>query len=176
MLVVNLRLFVWDHDVSHQIPADVRPASDADLEQTKLWQTLWTSGAAKQMPNKVALCRTDNGELLGLMSYELDQKGLAVEVIYIESAGHSNANLLRISGQGKKYVGIAKALLAYAVQVSLNAGFDGVLYFRAKTDRLREYYMQEFHAVPVGRFDPYRLVIWEDAARELAAVYRREKP
>ncbi len=99
MIMTNLQLFVWNHDFSNQIPADIRPASDADL--TKTWQTLWTSRAAKQMPNKVALCRTDNSELWGLMSYELDQKGLAVEVIYIESAGHSNANLLRISGEEK---------------------------------------------------------------------------
>lgn len=33
------------------------------------------------MPNKVALRRRDNAELLGLMSYEFDEKGLAVEVV-----------------------------------------------------------------------------------------------
>ena len=92
------------------------------------------------MPNKVALRRRDNAELLGLMSYEFDEKGLAVEVIYLESAGHSNANLLHTKGGQKKYIGIAKALFAYAAAVSVEAGFGGVLFFKAKTSELREYY------------------------------------
>ena len=65
------------------------------LIQTGDWQTQWTSQAVQERPNKVALRRRDNAELLGLMSYTLDEKGLAVEIIYLESAGHSNANLLR---------------------------------------------------------------------------------
>lgn len=105
------------------------------------------------------------------MSYELDETGLAVEIIYIESAGHSNANLLKISGQRKKYVGIAKALIAYAAQVSIDAGFDGIIYFKAKTDELRKYYMREFGATPAGHYDPYRLVIWEDAAQDIIADF-----
>lgn len=102
------------------------------------------------MPNKVALCRTETNELLGLMSYELDQRGLAVEIIYLESVRHSNANLLHAEGGHKRYIGIAKALFAYAAQVSLEAGFDGVLVFRAKTSDLLEYYQQEFGARQVG--------------------------
>lgn len=84
------------------------------------------------------------------MSYELDQRGLAVEIIYLESVRHSNANLLHAEGGHKRYIGIAKALFAYAAQVSLEAGFDGVLVFRAKTSDLLEYYQQEFGARQVG--------------------------
>ena len=90
------------------------------------------------LPNKVALRRTDDGELLGLMSYELDEKGLAVEVIYMESARHSNANLLYAEGGPKKCYEIAKALFANAVQILLDAGFDGVLAFKAKTHELED--------------------------------------
>jgi hypothetical protein len=115
--------------------------------------------------------RTDNDELLGLMSYELDEKGLAVEIIYVESARHSNANLLHAEGGQKKYIGIAKALFAYAVQVSLDAGFDGVLVFRAKTSELRDYYQQKFGARRVGAYDPFRLVVWEDAAEQIISDY-----
>ena len=71
------------------------------------------------MPNKVALRRRDNAELLGLMSYEFDEKGLAVEVIYLESAGHSDAKLLHARRGQKKYIGIAKAFFAYAAAVSV---------------------------------------------------------
>lgn len=95
------------------------------------------------LPNKVALHRKDNDELLGLMSYELDEDGLAVEILYLENARHSNANLLHSEGGSKKYVGIAKALFAYAIQIPLDVGFDGVLIFKAKTSELLSYYMEK---------------------------------
>lgn len=85
---------------------------------------------------------------------------MTVELIYLESAAHSNENLLRVKGDRKKYLSIAKALIAYAFHVSLESGYGGVLVFKAKSDRLLEYYMSEFGAVQVGRYDPYRLVIW----------------
>lgn len=108
------------------------------------------------------------------MSYELNQGNLAIEIIYLESARHSNANLLHVNGGRKRYIGIAKALFAYASQISLEAGFDGVLVFRAKTTDLLDYYQREFGARPVGAYDPFRLVIWEDAAERLIAEYRRD--
>ena len=112
----------------------------------------------------MALRQADDGELLGLMSYELDERGLAVEIIYMESARHSNANLLRVEGGRKRYVGIAKALFAYAVQVSLDHGFDGALYFRAKTSELVEYSQKEFGAIAPAQYDPFRMIILEEAA------------
>lgn len=96
-----MNLFVWNEDIAYKIPAMVRPATEMDFSQTKNWQTYWKSKAVSEMPNKVALCRSDNGELLGLMSYAIDERGLAVEVIYVESAGHSNANLVKASGSKK---------------------------------------------------------------------------
>ena len=66
------------------------------------------------------------------MAYDVDDTILAVEIIYIESAGHSNANLLRKSDGEKKYIGIAKALFAYAVSISIENGYDGILVFKAK--------------------------------------------
>ena len=75
------------------------------------------------------------------MAYELDECGLAVEVLYMESARHSNANLLHATGEAKRYIGVVKAMFAYAVQISKEAGFDGVLIFKAKTSELLEYYI-----------------------------------
>ena len=168
----QLSLYVWNAELSEKVPAYVVQADDADFRATANWQTNWKSSAVRKMPNKVALHKANDEELLGLMSYELDGTGLAVEIIYIESAGHSNANLLKINGQRKKYIGIARALIAYAAQVSIDAGFDGVIYFKAKTDELRKYYMKEFGATPVGHYDPYRLVIWEDAAQDIIAGFK----
>ena len=106
------------------------------------------------------------------MSYELDERGLAVEVLYMESARHSNANLLHATGEAKRYIGIAKAMFSYAVRISKEAGFDSVLIFKAKTSELLEYYMREFGARQVGIYDPFRLVLWEDAAEALISEYR----
>ena len=172
MCLQDLKFYVWNADMSEKVLTVVEPASEADLKSTKDWQTNWKSAAAKKMPNRVALHRKDDGELLGLMSYQIDQGALAVEIIYIESAAHSNANLLHISRQSKKYIGIARAMIAYAVNVSVGAGFGGVLFFKAKTDELREYYLREFDAMPVGRYDPYRLVIWEDSAEAILSEFK----
>lgn len=169
-----LDLFVLNAESDERVPVCVDVATERDLALTKDWQTSWTTPFASHLPNKVALHRTDDQELLGLMSYELDEKGLAVEILYMESARHSNTNLLRIEGKQKRYYGIAKALFAYAVQVSMDAGFDGVLVFRAKTSELLEYYAREFGARQVAAYAPFRMVIWEDAAERIIAAYRRD--
>lgn len=99
---------------------------------------------------------------------------MAVQIIHIESARHSNANLLRVEGGQKWYTGIAKVLFAYAVQISLEAGCDGVLIFKAKNSGLLDYYMREFGARQVGSYDPFRLVVWEGTAEEIIAEFRRD--
>lgn len=102
-----MKLFVLDI-VGNEIPTYVSPATVGDLQATTKWQTKWTSKAAQDMPNKVALRRTDTDELLGLLAYAVDDTILAVEIIYVESADHSNANILHKFGGEKKYIGIAK--------------------------------------------------------------------
>lgn len=167
-----MKLFVLDIG-GNEVPTYVSHATAGDLQATTKWQTKWTSKAAQDMPNKVALRRTDTNELLGLMAYTVDDAILAVEIIYVESADHSNANLLHEIDGEKKYIGIAKALFAYAVSISMESGYDDVLVFKAKTSELVECYIREFGASHVGSYDPFRLVIWEDAAQELIDYFER---
>ena len=169
-----LDLFVWDALSDEKVPVIVNASTEQDLAATNDWQTSWETKFARNLPNKASLQRKDDGELLGLMSYELDGKGLAVEVIYMESARHSNANLLHTEGGRKRYYGIAKALFAYAVQVSLDAGFDGVLVFKAKTSDLLDYYARAFGALRAAAYDPFRMIIWEDVAERIIAEFRRD--
>lgn len=75
-----LHLFVVDADSGEKIAAVVREASEQDLAATRTWQTSWETPFAVKLPNKVALHRADDGELLGLVSYELDAAALAVEL------------------------------------------------------------------------------------------------
>ena len=78
-----------------KIPVKVVPATDIDFGLTQKWQTQRTTLTAQGMPNKVALHKCKDDELLGLMSYQINEKEMAVGVVYMESAGHSNANLLK---------------------------------------------------------------------------------
>lgn len=169
-----LGLFVLDACSGEKIPAVVEEATGQDLAATRDWQTSWKTPFAVGLPNKVALRRTDDGELLGLMSYELDEKGLAVEVIYMESVRHSNANLLYAEGEHKKYYGIAKALFAYAVQMSLDAGFDGILVFKAKPSELLKYYVRAFGARRAAAYDLLRMILWEDVAERIIVEFRKD--
>lgn len=169
-----LDLFVTEAKSDRKIPVYVSAANQRDLDITSDWQSNWTSEYAATLPNKVALHRSDNHELLGLMSYLIDNDSLAVEIIYVESARHSNANILHIDSECKKYIGIAKALFAYAIHISMENGFGGVLVFKAKTSELVDYYVHEFGARHVGVYDPFRLVIWEDAAEDLIQCFRKE--
>ena len=167
-----LELYVIDAKDDKRVPVVVDTATEQDFEITSDWQTSWLSAEASVMPNKVALHRVDTGELLGLMSYVVDGRNLAVEIVYIESAKHSNANMLQ-RGYPKKYIGIAKALFAYAINVSKAAGFDGIIVFKAKTTRLMEHYMDEFGAKHAGSYDPFRLILWEDRAAEILADFEQ---
>lgn len=170
---MELTLFVFRTATSEKVSVTIRPATQKDFRQTVQddWQTHWTSKTAKSFPNKVALEIADTHELLGLMSYSCDDQFLAVEIVYLESHPESNSNLLHIAQQPKAYTGIAKAFFAYAVRKSIAHGYDGVLVFKAKTDTLLEYYIREFGARPVSRYDPFRLVLWEDAAQKLISEY-----
>lgn len=106
-----LNLFVLEYASNAKIPTVVKTATERDLIATRDWQTVWTTPYAKQLPNKVALHRKDNDELLGLMSYELDEDGLAVEILYLENARHSNANLLIQRADRKSTSGLQRRCL-----------------------------------------------------------------
>lgn len=46
--------------------------------------------------------------------------------------------------------------------------------FQDKNDRLVDYYIHEFGACHAGSYDPFRLIIWEDAAETILSEYRKE--
>lgn len=165
-------LFVLNAD-GGKVPVYVSPATKDDLRATKDWQTRWTSAAARKMPNKVALRCKGSDELLGLMSYSVDNRIMVVNIIYIENAWHSNANLLHQTKQKKKYIDIPKALFAYAAYISKSNGFGGILVLHAKTTELVKHYIDVYGARHAGAYDQNRLIIWEDAAQNLIDYFER---
>lgn len=66
----QLSLLVWNAEFSEKVPVYVVQAGDADFRSTANWQTNWKSSAAQKMPNKVALHKANDEELLGLMGQD----------------------------------------------------------------------------------------------------------
>ena len=109
-------------------------------------------------------------ELVGLAAYRDMPEGVLVYVEYMESAPSGNPTL----SKPRKYAGIGAALLAFGIQLSIDYGYGGAIYLKAKTSQLREHYMRNYGAIPFSRFDPFLLLIDGDAARELFGQYLKE--
>lgn len=159
---------------STPVVAQIRPAVQADFLQTEQdqWQTSWlTDFIQNEALEKYALEVSDTHELIGLGAYRDMPEGLLVYVEYIESAPHSNPTL---SGQ-RKYRGIGAALLAYGIQLSVEYGYGGAIYLKAKTSEIREHYIRDFGAIPFSRRDPFLLLIDGLAAQELLSQFVKEE-
>lgn len=110
------------------------------------------------------------GELIDLGAYRNMPEGVLVYVEYIESAPSSNPTITR----DRKYTGIGAALLAFGIQLSIDYGYGGAIYLKAKTTEIREHYIRDFGAIPFSRYDPFLLLIDGDATRELFSQYLEE--
>ncbi len=150
--------------------ADIRKATIKDFRQTEIcsWQTNWLSDYIQNpVLEKYALEIRETKELVGLGAYRNVPEGIVVFVEYIESAPDSNPTL----ASTRRYVGIGSALLAFGVQLSIDYGYGGAIYLKAKTTEIREHYIRDFGAIPFSRMDPYLLLIDGDAARALFMNY-----
>ena len=72
----------------------------------------------------------------GMKDMDAYEKGLAVEVIYIESAGHSNANLLCQSGRSEKIHRYRKGFICICCQGVHGSRVCWCPVFQAKTTEL----------------------------------------
>lgn len=157
-----------------KIPAQIRPATREDFLRTvqEQWQTSWLSGFIQDKTlEKYALEISDTHELVGLGAYRDVPEGLLVYVEYIESAPSSNPTIER----ERKYRGIGAALLAYGVQLSVDYGYGGAIYLKAKTTEIREHYIRDYGAEPFSRADPYLLLLEGAAARKLFSQFWKEE-
>lgn len=156
------------------VPAEILPATSEDFEHTVRdhWQTSWRSEYIQdQELKKFALKISETNELVGLGAYRDMPEGVLVYVEYIESAPHCNPTLTR----DRKYRGIGAALLAYGVQLSVDYGYGGAIYLKAKTSEIREHYIRDFGAIPFSRRDPFLLLIDGEAAWGLLSQFLEEE-
>lgn len=164
---------VVDIEENAAVTAKIRSAEQRDFLKTEEdnWQTSWMSDFIQDASlEKYALEIAATGELIGLSEYRNMPEGVLVYVEYIESAPESNPTITHI----RKYKGIGAALLAFGVQLSIDYGYGGAIYLKAKTSEIREHYIYNFGAIPFSRHDPFLLLIDGDAAWELFSQYLEE--
>lgn len=166
--------YVIDAITGTQIPATIRPATQNDFLKTEdeRWQTSWLSKLIQQDAlEKYALELNATKELVGLGAYRDVPEGILVAVEYTESAPNSNPT----QTNSRKFRGIGAALLAFGIQLSVDYGYGGAIYLKAKTSELREHYIRDFGAIPFSRSDPFMLLIDGDAANNLFSKFLKEE-
>lgn len=171
---MKISYHVTDVASGAQVPAQIRPATQEDFLRTvrERWQTSWLSEFIQDKAlEKYALEITDTSELIGLGAYRDVPDGLLVYVEYIESTPSSNPTIER----NRKYRGIGAALLAYGVQLSVDYGYGGAIYLKAKTTEIREHYIQDYGTEPFSRADPYLLLLEGAAAQKLFSQFLKEE-
>ena len=110
---------------------------------------------------------------MALGAYEIQEDIITVHIVYMESQARSNPTL----SKEPKYRGIGRALVAYGIKLSVDAGFNGDVTLDAKTPELAKHYERDFGAFPIpGRKDGRapRYLICGEAARDIFTSYLEE--
>lgn len=168
-------LYVFDME-GKKIPSHVVMATPDDLNHTivdPVWQTDWTSEYITKSGIDIYSLKTSDGELIGLGAYEICKDVIAIHIVYMESQAQSNPTLC----ESPKYRGIGRALVAYGIKLSVDAGFNGDVTLDAKTSELAMHYERDFGAVRVpGRENggAPRYLICDEAARDIFTDYLEE--
>ena len=98
---------------------------------------------------------------------------VTVHIVYMESQAQSNPTLC----ERQKYHGIGRALIAYGIKLSVEAGFNGDVTLDAKTPELARHYERDFGALLIPgreRGAAPRYLICDEAARDIFVSYLEE--
>lgn len=107
------------------------------------WEFDWLL-PAKSGHSVYAIKAKEDERIQGLVALKLDERNCAVHIDIVEAAPFNNPHNKKFVQ--KEYSGVGGHLFAEAVRQSYEAGFDGAVYFTAKSD-LIEHYKKELGAV-----------------------------
>ena len=113
---MQFRPFVYDA-MNQQVPVAIEPMIPQDAATTTKeprWQTDWTSEYISKGKFDIYGLKTQIGELVALGAYEISEDVVTVHIVYMESQAQSNPTLC-----------IRRALIAYGIKLSVDAGFNG---------------------------------------------------
>ena len=166
-----LQYYITESSTGKQINIDIDAATAEDLKITQNgWQTVWDTDFILDPHKEKYAAKTEDGEIVALGAYRVREGSVAVYIAYIESHPESNPTLVK----HKKYRGIGKAMIAFGIQLSIDANCNGVVVFEAKTDELEQHYIQDFGARPVASLypdGPKTFMIADQAAKDIFSSY-----
>lgn len=137
--------------------------SQQEFRHLKGWAFDW--GASDLKPAEIyKLCVAGQDGIEGLVALQYMERDQAVYVQLAESAPHNR-------GKSKRYSGVGGHLFAIAAQKSVEAGFGGFFFMDAKNIELVHHYQEVLGAHWIGIAHEYRMIVEEDAAARLLAVY-----
>lgn len=110
-------------------------------------------------------------DIQGMIAIGYDDVAMAVYVYWGCTAPHNN-----IWQYGKqKYSGVGGHLFAIAGELSEKHGYDGFVCGEAMDKELYEYYIDNFHALPLPALsNPYRFMLSDIATKQIREVYDYE--
>ena len=173
--MARFELFIWNRE-GKKVSVQVLKATRKDLETTlatPVWQTNWTTEYITESGFDIYALKTKMGELIALGAYEISEDVVAVHIVYMEGQAESNPTLCK----EPKYRGIGRALIAYGIKLSVDAGFNGDVTLDAKTPELAKHYERDFGAIPIprrGNGTAPRYLICDEAARDIFVSYLEE--
>ena len=171
----KFRLYIWGRNKS-KVFVTAAKAVQHDLEVTRSvpeWQTDWTSNYITSSGFDLYGFKTEKGELVALAAYEVRNRTMGVHVVYMESQAESNRALV----EAPKYRGIGRALIAYGIKLSVDAGFNGDVTLDAKTPELARHYERDFGAIHLPSRKSHaapRYLICDEAAQMIFTDYLEE--
>ena len=166
-----LQYYVTESETGNKVNIEIDVATKADFDATKSgWQTIWNSDFILDPQKEKYAAKTEDGEIIALGAYRVHEGSVAVYIAYIESHPESNPTLTT----HKKYYGIGKAMIAFGIQLSIDANCNGVVVFEAKTNELEQHYIRDFGARPVASLypgGPKTFMIADQAAKDIFSSY-----
>lgn len=103
-------------------------------------------------------------KIQGLISLEIRNNDMYVEMHLIENAPHNH-------GTGKEFNGVAANMIAFACKLIFDAGFNGYVAFTAKTN-LVDHYIKTIGARTIYKKD--RMGIFTKEAEKLVNLYYKK--
>ena len=172
---MSYSFYVIDH-VGNRIPVHIRSATQKDFERTKSdgWASDWTSDFIRDPAlEKYAFVTKCRDEVIALGAYYDDKQGISIFISYAEAHPASNPTIV-VKKEDRLYYDIGKMVIAFGVQLSLERGYDGTVYFKALSTELYHHFKRDYGAVdiPAG---PHMLIIFDDIARNLLNTFAEEE-
>lgn len=174
--MARFSLYVIENANMGKVSVTAKKATSRDLRVTTIepkWQTDWASGYITESGFDLYAFHTQEGELVALGAYELGESNVAVHIVYMESQAESNKTLVT----SPKYFGIGRALVAFGIKLSVDAGHNGDVTLDAKTPELAMHYERDFGAIRLpGRSSAVapKYLVCDEAAMEIFTDYLEE--